>query len=132
MKNSNVKFYFAKSITDEDGFNQITIPLGAYQIESLNKKRIIVDEEHFTEANYLPTIKLNFSTLGYPVGFSTQGSLISFLPNDHIRDLLDFNASKPYEGSNLSPNPGDLYVLTTFPQKQISLKEKLLEVNEVE
>ena len=32
------KFYFAKSYTDEAGFIQITIPPGAYEIESLNNK----------------------------------------------------------------------------------------------
>ena len=43
-----------KSITDEDGFVQITIPPGAYEIEALNNeiKRIIIAEEHYTEANY--------------------------------------------------------------------------------
>ena len=48
IKNSNIKFYFKKTITDEDGFVQITIPPGAYEIESLNDeiKRIINDEEH--------------------------------------------------------------------------------------
>ena len=30
------KYYFLKSITDEDGFIQITLPQGAYEIESLN------------------------------------------------------------------------------------------------
>ena len=33
VTNSNKKFYFMKSITDEDGFVQITIPPGAYEIE---------------------------------------------------------------------------------------------------
>ena len=36
VTNSNNKFYFLKSITDEDGFIQITLPQGAYEIESLN------------------------------------------------------------------------------------------------
>ena len=38
VTNSNNKFCFAKSITDEGDFIQITIPLGAYEIESLNKE----------------------------------------------------------------------------------------------
>ena len=58
----NNKLFFKKTITDEDGFIQITIPPGAYEIESLNNeiKRIIIDEEHYTEANYPFTIKSNF------------------------------------------------------------------------
>ena len=65
VTNSNIKFCFLKSITDEDGFIQITIAPCAYEIESLNDiiKRIIIDEDHFTEANYPFTIKPNFSTL---------------------------------------------------------------------
>ena len=43
---SNNKFYFMKSISDDDGYIQITIPPGAYEIESLKNeiKRIIIDE----------------------------------------------------------------------------------------
>ena len=33
LTNSNNMFYFMKSITDEDGFVQITIPPGAYELE---------------------------------------------------------------------------------------------------
>ena len=53
VTNSNTKFYSMKSMSDEDGFNQITIPPSAYEIESSNKeiKRIIIDEGLFTEAN---------------------------------------------------------------------------------
>ena len=53
VTNSNIKFCFMKSIIDEDGFIQITIPPSAHEIESLNKeiKRIIIDEGHFTEVN---------------------------------------------------------------------------------
>ena len=53
VKNENNKFYFKKTNTNEDGFNKITIPPGAYEIESLNNdiKRIFIDEEHYTEAN---------------------------------------------------------------------------------
>ena len=39
LTNSNNKFYFLKSITDEDGFVQITIPPGAYEIEALDKEK---------------------------------------------------------------------------------------------
>ena len=37
ITNSNKNFYFKKTITDEDGFVQITIPPGAYEIEALDK-----------------------------------------------------------------------------------------------
>ena len=54
---------FPKSITDEDGFIQITTPPGAYEIESLNNEtRRIIEEEHFTEPNYPFTMKPNSST----------------------------------------------------------------------
>ena len=47
ITNSNNKFYLKKTITDEDGFVQITIPPGAYEIDALNKvlKRTIFSEE---------------------------------------------------------------------------------------
>ena len=63
VTNTNIKFYFKKTVLDEDGFVQITIPPGAYEIESLNDeiKRILIDEEHYTESNYAFTIKPNFS-----------------------------------------------------------------------
>ena len=37
-----------KPITDEDGFIQITISLGAYEIEALHKeiKMIVIGEDH--------------------------------------------------------------------------------------
>ena len=52
VTNSNNKFHFTKSVTDKDGCIIITIPPGAYEIESLNNeiKRIIFDEEQYTEA----------------------------------------------------------------------------------
>ena len=54
VTNSNNQFSFKQTIADEDGFVQIIIPPGAYEIEALNNeiKRIITDEEHYTEANY--------------------------------------------------------------------------------
>ena len=59
VSNSNNKFCFNKILTDGDDSIQITIPPGAYEIESLNNeiKRIIIDEEHFTESVYPFTIK---------------------------------------------------------------------------
>ena len=66
VTSKNIKFLFAKSITNKDGFIQITIPPGAYGMESLNNeiKRIFIDEGHFTEADYPFTIKPIFSNLG--------------------------------------------------------------------
>ena len=71
-------------------------------------KRIIIDEVHYTEANYPFTIKPNFSTLGSIIEISTQGPLITFIPDDSIRDLLGFNKTTIFEGYNLSPNPVDI------------------------
>ena len=108
--NAKNKFYFTKSISDKDGFVQITIGPGVYELESLNNeiKRIIVDEEHYTEANYPFTIKPNFSTLGFIIEISTQGPVITFVPDDSIRDLLGFNRTTIFEEYNLSPNPVDI------------------------
>ena len=110
VTNSNNKFYFKKTITNEEGFMQITIPPGAYEIESLNNeiKRIIFDEEHYIEANYPFTIKPNFSTLGSIIEISPQGPIISFMFDDSIRDLLGFNARTLYEEYTPSNNPVDI------------------------
>ena len=110
LTNESNKFYFMKSITDEDGFVQITIPPGAYKTEAIDKeiKGIIIGEDHFTEANYPFKIKPNFSTLGSIMKISPQGPIISFMFNDSIRDLLGFNARTLYEEYNLSPNPVDM------------------------
>ena len=110
VTNSNNKFYFLKSITDEDGYIQITMAPGAYEIESLNNeiKRIIIDEGHYSEANYPYTLKRNFSTFGSFIEIFTQGPVITFVPDDNIRDLLGFNKTTIYEKNNLSPNPVDI------------------------
>ena len=110
ITNSNNKFYFKKTISDEDGFVQTTIPPGAFDIESLNDeiKRIIIDEEHYTEANYPFKIKPNFSTLGSIIELSPQGPIISFMFDDSIKDLLGFHAITLYEEYNLSTNPVDI------------------------
>ena len=92
VKNSNSKFYFKKSITDGDHFNQIFISPGAYEIESLNKeiRRIVIGDEHFTESDYPFQIKATISTLGSFIGISPQGPIISFVFADGIRNLLGF------------------------------------------
>ena len=90
VTNSNNKIYFLKSKTDEDGYIQITILPGAYELEKLNIeiKRNIIDEGHYTEANDPFTIKPNFSTLGSIIEISTQGPVITFVLDDSIGDLL--------------------------------------------
>ena len=107
VTNSNKKFYFKKSITDEDGLIQVTVFLGAYETESSNNenKRIIIDEGHFSETNYPFTMQPNFSTLESILEISPQGPIISFMFDDSIRELLGFNASTICEEYNLSPNP---------------------------
>ena len=66
VTNENNNFYFIKSITDEDGYIQISLPPIAYEIESSNNeiRGIITDEEHYTEVNYPFLNKPNFSILG--------------------------------------------------------------------
>ena len=109
VTSKNKNFYFIKSITDEDAYIQITIPLGAYEIESLNNeiKRKIFDEEHYTEVDYAFSIKPNLSTLGSIIEISTQGPVITFVPDDSMGDLLGFNMTTIYEEYNLSSNHVD-------------------------
>ena len=109
VTNSNNKLFFAKLITDKDGFIHITIPPGAYEIQSLNNetKMIFIDEEPFTETNYPLTIKPNFSTLGRITESSRQGPITTFPPDDFIRVLLSFTASTIFEEYNLSHKPFD-------------------------
>ena len=71
-------------------------------------KRIIIDKEHYTEANYPFSIKPNFSSLGSITELSTQGPVITFVPDDSIRDLLGFNKTTIFEEYSLSPNPVDI------------------------
>ena len=109
VTNLNNTFYFLKSITDDDHI-KITIPPGAYEIESLNNeiKRIIIDQEYYTETNYPFNIIPNFSTLGSIIEISTQGPAITFIPDDSIRGLLGFNKTTIFEEYNLSPHPVDI------------------------
>ena len=116
VTNSNNKFYFKKTIADEDGFIQIPIPPGAYETESVNDeiKRIIIDEEDYTEANYPFKIKSNFSTLGSIIEISPQGPILSFMFDDSIKDLLGFHAITLYEEYKLSTNPVDIFSIDNF------------------
>ena len=105
----NNKFHFLKSITDDDHI-QITIPPGAYEIEGLKDeiKRIIIDQEHYTETNYPFNIKPNFSSLGSIIEISAQGPVITFIPDDSIRGLLRFKKTTIFEEYTSSPNPVDI------------------------
>ena len=110
VTNLKNKFYFTKSITDYEHYIVISIPPGAYEIESLNDeiKRIIIKDEHFTEDTYPFAIKPNFSTLGSIVEISNEESAISFKASDSIGSLLGFNKRAIYEEYNLSDNPVDI------------------------
>ena len=88
----------------------MTIPPGAYELESLNieMERNIIEEGHFTDVDYPFTIKPNFSTRGSIIEISRQKTLTSFTPDDSTRDLFGFNPETKYEKDNLSPNPVDI------------------------
>ena len=105
----NNKVYFLKLITDDDHI-KVSIPPGAYEIESSKReiKRIIIDEGYYTEVTYPFAIKPYFPTLESIIEISTVGPVITFVPDDSIRDLLGFNKTKIYEEYNLSPNPVDI------------------------
>ena len=106
IRSENNKFYFLKSITDDDeDLIQIVIPQGAYEIELLDKeiKRIVIDQEHYTAVNYPFKIQPSFSTLGSIIEISTQGPVSTFTPDDSIGKLLGFNKTTIYEKYNLSP-----------------------------
>ena len=110
VNTQNNKFYFTKSITDDNHYIMIKIPPGAYEIESLNDeiKRIIINDEHFAEDNYPFVIKPNFSTLGSIIEIANEESAISFKASDNIGSLLGFNKRTIYEEFNLSDNPVDI------------------------
>ena len=110
VTHENNKFYFTKSITDDDLYIKITTPPGIHEIESLNDeiKRIIISDEYFTEDTYPFVIKPKFSTLGSIVEISNEESAILFKPSDSIGSLLGFNKRTIYEEYNLSDNPVDI------------------------
>ena len=110
VTNSNNKFYFTKSITDDNHYKMITIPPGNYKIEALNDEinRVIINDGHFNEENYPFVIKPNFSTLGSIVEILNAESAISFKSSDSIGSLLGFNKRTIYEEYNISDNPVDI------------------------
>ena len=98
-----------RSFFDED-FIQIRIPIGAYELESLNDeiKRINTDEKHFTESDYPFHIQPNFSTLGSNIEIKPQGPPNGFVFNDRIGNFLGFDEIILYKEYNISPNPVDV------------------------
>ena len=74
-------------------------------------KRIIFDEEFYTEANYPFTIETNFSNLGSIVQISPQGPIIGFVFDDSIGNLLGLNETIFWEEYNTSPNPVEIISL---------------------
>ena len=133
ITSKNNKFYFSKSIIDDNHFQSITITQVSYEIESLNDeiKRIIIDEGYFTLEEYPFSIKPNFSTLGSIIEISNEESAISFKPDDSIRDLLGVNKTTIYEKYNLSPNPVDIisfdniFIETNIAQGMIFKQQKI-------
>ena len=77
-------------------------------------KRIIIDEEQFSETEYPCQKKSNFSTLGSIREISPQGPIISFVFEDSIRNLLGFHETILYKEYNLSPNPVDILSFDIF------------------
>ena len=122
ITNKNNKFYFAKSINDD--FVHINIPPGAYEIESLNDeiKRNIIDQEHFTEANYPFKIKPNFTTLGSIIENSPQEPIISFVFDDTIRNLLGFRETILFQDVICQIIQSIYYHSTTFSSNVIQLE----------
>ena len=110
VTNEKNKFYFTKSITDDNHYTMISIPPGAYEIESLDDeiKRIVINDEHFSDENYPFKIRPNFSTLGSIIEISNEESAISFKPSDCIGSLLGFNKRAIYEEYSLSDNIVDI------------------------
>ena len=79
-------------------------------MESLNDeiKRIIIDKGHYTEAEYLITLKPIFSRLGSVIEIKPQGAIIGFVFDDSIRNLLGFRETILYRKYILSDNPVDI------------------------
>ena len=77
-------------------------------------EKIIIEEGHFTEADYPFTIKPTFSAFGSIIEISTKKPLHIFLTNVSKRDHLRFNAVSLYEEYNLLPNPVDILSLDSI------------------
>ena len=115
VTNSIQMFYSKKSVTDAD-FIQITIPPGAYEIESLDNeiKRIIIDKGRYSESDYPFTIKPNFSTLGSVVIKKPRGAIIGFVFDDNNGTILRYDETIIWEEYSLSKNPVDKISFDNF------------------
>ena len=71
-------------------------------------KRIIIDKGYYTQGEYPFTIKPNFNTLGSIIEIKHQGSIIGFVFDDSIGNLLGFDETILYEEYNLSPKIVDI------------------------
>ena len=77
-------------------------------------KRIIIDEGHYSE-NICPfNIKLNFPTLGSILEITQTGPIISFVMENSMGKLLEFDETILYNESNLPPNPVDILSFDKF------------------
>ena len=110
VTSKNSKFYFSKSIIDDNHFQSISIPNVSYEIESLDSeiRWIIIDQGHFTGENYPFLIKPNFTTLGSIVEIFNEECALSFKPIDSSGSLLGFNKKSIYEEYKISDNPVDI------------------------
>ena len=107
VTNKNDKFYFTNPASE---LIMITIPHGAYELESLDLeiKRIIIEEGHITENFYPFSITPNFSTLGSIIEITNPNFLNDFTYDNTIRELLGFNSVILEDKYNLSNNPVDI------------------------
>ena len=71
----------------------------------------MIDDGHYTEADFPFTIKPIFSTLGSIVEIPSQGQIITLLPDESKRYLSGFTI---YEEYILSNNPVDILPFDNF------------------
>ena len=122
VTNKNNKFYFRKSINDEDFIRNTILP-GAYEIKGFDKeiKRPNFDENYFTEATHPFKNLPNFNTLGSTIEISPQGPIVSFASDDTFRSILGFRETINYKEYNLSHNAfGILSYDNTFVECDIA------------
>ena len=103
------KFYIAILFT-QNGFFQITIPPGTYEVEWIieDNKKNGDEESDYTEENYPFYTKPNVSTLGSIIKNSNRRPLNSFVHDDSIRDFLEFDPIVIPKNYILSANPVDI------------------------
>ena len=75
---------------------------------------MIFDEGHDTEDNYPFIIKPNFLILGSIIGISIHRPVITYVPDDSIRDLSGYNKITIYGKSKASQNTVDMLSFDNF------------------